>query len=229
MKTTLISFAMPMSKDKPLFPTGTWKCYVELISLFFLFLLASSCTSGHKIDPEKANHGNISSKGVSATKLQAAISRDFLIVPGQSIGRIQLSSNAESAYQLLGKADAGDAAMGKSIATWFFDKDSTKNLSIYTSRDLGVDNPPALIREIRVTAPRYRTADGIGPGSSKELAQTKYKLEAALPYQVGKDSVSLYFDRSGIGFEFYKDHLCRGILIYQKGVLSPNNYLKFIP
>jgi hypothetical protein len=222
--------SLTSSKYKPLFPPGTMKCGVERISLLFLVLLASSCTSSlHKVNPEKSGKEIVKSKEVTATKMEAVVPADSLIVPGQSVGKIQLNANAEIVYQLLGRADAGDAAMGKSIATWFFNQDSTKSLSIYTRRDLAVDNPPALIQEIRVTAPRFRTADGFGPGSSKALAERKFKLEPAIGYEVGKDSVSLYFDRSGIGFEFYKDQSCRGIIIYSKGVLSPNNYLKFIP
>jgi hypothetical protein len=230
MEISSILAAVSILNDKRSFSLGTLKCYVERSSLFFLFMLALSCTSSvHKVDFKKVNDPIVESKQVSANKSPDTVPADFLIVPGQSVGKIHLNTNAEIVYRLLGTANAGDAAMGKSIATWFFDQDITNTFSIYTSRDLAVDNPPALIREIRVTASKFQTADGFGPGSSIELAQNKYKLEPAQEYKVGKDSISLYFDRSGIGFEFYKNGSCRGILIYPGGVLSPNNYLKFIP
>ena len=60
--------------------------------------------------PKPANTAFIAQKPVSVAQL---------VVPGKSIGQTKLKEDAVLVYKKLGRPDAGDAAMGKSLATWY--------------------------------------------------------------------------------------------------------------
>jgi hypothetical protein len=152
-----------------------------------------------------------------------------LIVPGRSVGVIKLAANADSLIHVLGKPDAGDAAMRKAISTWYDHLDSSQpELSIYTSRDLAFDNPPAIVKQIWVTSPGYKTVEGVGAGSSLPVIQRFFNVESSKRAKIGNDSTTAYYDRKGIGFLVDHLQMCTGILIYPKGSVPPDSYLKFI-
>jgi hypothetical protein len=229
----MLSYIYPVDPDwntKNLISGHLRKLRNQIVSLALLVFTVSSCnSSGQRAGQSSTNIGNATSKPDTVIKIARANSSDSLVVPGRSVGKIQLGTDAEGVYQQLGKPDAGDAAMGKSVATWFKDKDSVYSFSIYTLRNFALDNPPALIKQIRVTVPSYRTADDIGPGSLFEQVQERYKLEPAIGYRNGEDSISVYFNRSGIAFEFNNTKTCIGVLVYQSGILPPDAYSKYMP
>lgn len=159
----------------------------------------------------------------------ATISSDTLIVPGRSIGNITLESDAVKTINALGKPDATDAAMGKAVSTWYGQHDSTKHaLSIFTAQDVG-NSPIALIKQIRVTNPRYRTQAGVGASSSVDEIQDIFKLQQEEGYALKGRNISVYTDTSGIAFEIDETGTCIGIVVYFKGSLHPDTYARFIP
>ncbi len=159
----------------------------------------------------------------------AIISSDTLIVPGRSTGNITLENAAVETINALGKPDAADAAMGKAVSTWYEQHDSTKHaLSIFTAQDVG-NSPIALIKQIRVTNPKYRTQEGIGASSSLEIIQDVFKLQQEKGYVLKGQHLSVYTDTSGIAFEIDEKGTCIGIVVYPKGSLHPDTYARFIP
>jgi hypothetical protein len=48
-----------------------------------------------------------------------------LIVPGISVGQTAINEGSEVVHKKLGKPDAGDAAMGKSVSIWYANHDTT--------------------------------------------------------------------------------------------------------
>ena len=197
------------------------KIYIPIVAGI---LLASACTydQAQVTDINKSEQTNASPRN---TSIDAAT----LIRPGSGIGEVTLGANAERLYEKMGKPDVADAAMGKSIDTWYDDHDvKSYSLSVYTVRDLGKDNPPAIIQQIRITAPQYRTDDRVGVGTSLSELQDRYKLEAGAGYHSEQKPVRVYTDTTGIAFEINEEDECIGVLVYPKGTLQAESYLKFI-
>ena len=152
-----------------------------------------------------------------------------LVVPGRAIGGITLESDAMGTMNALGKPDAADASMGKAVATWYEQHDPTKNaLSIFTARDMG-NTAVALIKQIRVTNPDYRTQEGIGASSLLVDIQKVFTLRQENGYSLKGGQVAVYSDSSGIAFEINEKRMCIGIVVFPKGSLHPDTYARFIP
>lgn len=129
----------------------------------------------------------------------------------------------------LGKPDEGDAAMGKAVATWFEQHDTTGYaLSIFTARDMG-NRPEAIIKQIRVTSPAYKTEHGIGPSSALAGIQKAFNLKEAKGYQLNQEKIAVFADPSGIAFEINKEGKCIGVVVYPKGDLHPDTYARLVP
>lgn len=91
-----------------------------------------------------------------------------LIVPGKSIGQTKLNENAKIVFEKLGKPDNDDAAMGKSLSTWYAHHNpSGYQTQIFCSRYSGnPDETVTHVIQIRVTSPYFKTANSIGVGST---------------------------------------------------------------
>jgi predicted amidohydrolase len=199
--------------------------------LLILLFTITSCTTKPVAQQDDiiTEDGAAEHKVDSIKRADSTVAVKTLIVPGHSIGDINLNANAELVYKTYGKPDAGDAAMGKATAEWIQEVDTTKySLAIYTARDTG-DNPAALIKRIRVTNPRYLTSNGIGTNSSLKDLQQAFTLVKVNGYLKGKERVDVYADRAGIAFEINKDQHCIGIVVYEKGGLHPETYFGFLP
>ncbi|MBC7565480.1 MAG: hypothetical protein H7223_00775, partial [Pedobacter sp.] len=139
----------------------------------------------------------------------------LLLVPGTSAGKIGIGRDAKEAYADLGKADAGDAAMQKSVAIWYKDHDpKSYATSIYTVRDTG-ENPAAIIQQIRVTSPAFKTTDGIGVSSTLEAIQKKYSITKLTDVTDGKVVLEMYDSLTGIAFETDSKGICRAVIIHR--------------
>ncbi len=132
----------------------------------------------------------------------------FLIVPGRSVGEISLGDDMQLEGKLLGKPDAGDAAMGKAWGIWQ-EKDSTAGkgeLAIYSAyRDTSMRVKE--VKQIRITNEQFKTQDGFSTG--RTISDTKLMFPAmeqiASYINAEKDTVLIYdAKQDGIGFEFLK-------------------------
>lgn len=127
----------------------------------------------------------------------SAAPSSFLIVPGHSIGQTKLGLDGDKALTTL--PTASDASMGGNLDAVWKSKDG-QTLSIHTHRN-DMDDPPKpgyTVTEIRVTSPKFRTADGLAPGSTLAAIQHRYPKGT-----LSTVSGSFYtVGAAGIAFEF---------------------------
>jgi len=146
---------------------------------------------------------------VSTPNGQATDQR-FLVVAGHSVGEITIGADMEQVTQKLGKADAGDAAMGKAWGIWY-GNDSTSGqrneIAVYSAyRDTSMRVKE--VKQIRVTSDKFKTADGFSIGNTLSALQSKFpdlkKVNRYLNAQ--KDTVLVYDSKKwGISFEFLRE------------------------
>ncbi|GEM_PF-1119992 len=240
VSSTFTSTDSPMVRFKPHYSKWTWyNCSKQLTLLLFVIssCLFSSCTqnqtptSGASAEQTTQSSNELVAVG-SGSRPQGApivVPSDSLIVPGVSLGAIKLDADAAPVMKQLGKPDAADAAMGKAVATWFEQHDSTSHaLSIFTAKDMG-DSPTAIIKQIRVTAPTYKTEKGVGVSSTLDDIQQAFNVKAGKGYRINQENVAVYVDTSGIAFEMDKNGRCIGIVVYSKGDLHPDTYARLVP
>jgi hypothetical protein len=166
-------------------------------SVAVVIALLSACSPGG----EKADTAKDSSTVDTLTNMSAdsvRTNQGLLLVPGSSAGKLSIGQDAREAYAELGKADAGDAAMQKSVAIW------------YTGA-----NPSALIRQIRVTSPAFKTADAIGVSSTLGEIQKKYTLNKITDVTDSGTQLELYDSMAGIAFETDSKGICRAVIIHK--------------
>jgi len=133
----------------------------------------------------------------------------YLIVPGRSVGEVSLGENMEKVGALLGKPDAGDAAMGKAWGIWF-NKDSVggqrDEIAVYSSyRDSTMRVKD--VKQIRITSPKYKTQDGFTVGLNESDTKLKFPAMERISTYLNeqKDTVTVYDAKEdGIGFEFLR-------------------------
>jgi hypothetical protein len=153
--------------------------------------------------------------------------KDWLLVPGVAVGKMQVNENAAQAFKVLGVADGGDAAMGKSVAIWYNNHDSTANsVAIYTVRDTG-DAPIALIKQVRVTSPIFKTKEGIHPGSTLAEIKSAFKVSPTETYKDEGQTYKIYSSNKGIAFEMDSKDKCVAVVVFESGKPLPGTYLKF--
>ncbi len=152
---------------------------------------------------------------------------DWILVPGEAAGMTHIDGDLAALSPRLGRPDAGDAAMQKSVSVWYVNHDSTGySLVVYASRNPGNDEV-ARIRQIRVTAPRFETVRGIRVGTHERDIRSHYKVQEVEKFR-GKDgSMSRVLDsEDGIAFEIGADGICDAIIIHVPGKEQYGGYLK---
>lgn len=172
--------------------------------LLGLSISLAACKSANKNDQHKTDSV---SKLTPATA--QAVDERFLIVAGKSIGEISLGEDMEQVGKKLGRPDAGDAAMGKAWGIWYSDDSTGKHrneIAVYSSyRDTSMRVKD--VKQIRITANKFKTQNGLATGSTLEDTKSKFpaleKLSSYLNEE--KDTVQVYdAKKDGIGFEFLK-------------------------
>jgi hypothetical protein len=207
---------------------------LNLNSLIILGMISTiSCHSKSENKKNEANSIVQTGEPAKANKLPKTdtltqnSNKDWLLVPGKSAGNTRINEDAEKVYTSLGKPDGGDAAMGKSVAIWYSRHDSTSySTSIYTIRDMG-NNPVALVKQIRVTSPTFKTKDNIHVTSSLSDIRKIYVLQIAEKFKDAKREYAVYDSKEGIAFEIDADEKCVAITIHESGKAIPGTYLKF--
>jgi hypothetical protein len=127
-----------------------------------------------------------------------------LIVPGVRIAKVTLGQPLDSMMRVLGRADSGDGWAGHVMAFWKSRPDASGKryqLAIYAALDTGARFHQ--IREIRVTSPRFVTADGISTASTLgDILRAYPGVRAVEEYKERGGVFRIYDDRQkGIGFD----------------------------
>lgn len=160
--------------------------------------------------------------GTSTTETAASgtkhVPKEMLISPGDGIGQIKIGSSTDSVVKILGKPDAGDAAMGASLMVWYAGHDSTGyRTSVYARRNMGSpDGNIAKVKAIRITSPDFNTTDMIHTGSILDSIKTHYTLNSQSS-RSDKNHTVYDDNRAGIAFEIDKQQKCSAIIVFAKG------------
>lgn len=140
-----------------------------------------------------------------------------LLVPGESAGKLHIHQDMDSVFDVLGKPDDGDAAMGKAWGIWHGDD----TLAVYSSY---ADSTMSrrITRQIVVSGEDYRTADGLGRNTPLEAVRESFPaLQPAATYVSvpGGDTLWVYdAEAAGIAFDFRKiegELHCSAITIHE--------------
>ncbi len=166
---------------------------------------------------------------VPADSTATIIPANRLIVPGKSIGLTNINEPTETAMKSLGKPDAGDAAMGKSVNTWYSKNNPEYKTQVYSSTQFGSDGDRPVVKSIRITNPFFQTANGLKPGShSKEIMAYFNGLLLSGSYRSPQGTVKVYDDtKTGIAFEVNEQDICVGICVHEAGEKAFVQYLPF--
>jgi len=154
----------------------------------------------------------------------------FEIIPGERIGLTKLKENVETLSEL-GKPDFSDSAMGKSWATWISKDDEKNELNIYSTYK-NSEMKEKVVRQIRITSPKFQTPSEISTGKSLQEAQKAFqdiKLVAKYTDQKAKNRVEIYDSQvNGIAFEFIQNE-CAAIIVHTKGKKVIEEYIMLHP
>ena len=157
---------------------------------------------------QNSKHENDSITSIESGLKQIVDAR-FLVVPGRSVGEISLGEDMENVGKLLGKPDAGDAAMGKAWGIWYSNDSISRQrneVAVYSSyRDTSMLVKD--VKQIRITSPKFKTQDGFTTGLSEADTKLKFPaMEMISSYLNEKKDTVMVYDakQDGIGFEFLK-------------------------
>jgi hypothetical protein len=151
------------------------------------------------------------------------------IEPGKSIGLTKIGEPTADVINSFGKADFGDAAMGKSWAGWYSKKsDTTKYAAVYSTT--GPEGDAAYsVKQVRVNSPSFKTSGGIKVGSSYATIKKAYpKISRIAVYEnpKTKQRTEIYDEqKKGISFEITSKR-CTAISVHPAGE-SANTYIGF--
>lgn len=217
---------------------------MKLISVCLLFSFSIILSSCHQ------NNSRSSAKNKDSTKqaqkapttvtdpFYAKIAgKNFLIVPGGSIGKITIGEKTED-LQMLGRPQKSDAGMCKSLGSWFYG-DSTngirKELDIFSECD-PADSMRPHVKWIRTTDPVFKTENGLGVNSSFEKIKAVFpSMETIGTFTAendGHDMVLMNKADAGITFEIEAEKgepsgKCRGVVAGKPGEKVPSLYFTF--
>ncbi|MDB5033603.1 MAG: hypothetical protein JWQ98_844 [Chlorobi bacterium] len=163
------------------------------------------------------------------------------IVAGKSVGKVKVGEDFAMVVKTLGDPDSSDAGMGHVAASWGSKRATGSaaphRLDIYAS--FNADGSEHVVREIRVTSPRFTAAPGISTGSRfADISRTYKSIRVVATYDDGAGPVMIYDDvKNGIAFEVMgakgnpAGH-CVAIIVHEPGrpvgmeYLPMHNYLK---
>lgn len=150
----------------------------------------------------------------------------WLIVPGKSIGQVKLGWPRDS-LSVLGKPDAGDAAMMKTWNIWYGRKgdksvDSAHILAVFTAMR---EADTQYVKQIRITSPMFKTEKHVGAGSSIAAIKKAYPglvLSKIYASADKKRKIAVYEDKqSGIAFETKsprsRSAACTTVVVFEPG------------
>ncbi|WP_295769731.1 hypothetical protein [uncultured Mucilaginibacter sp.] len=175
----------------------------------------------------KAEETTVTSSSTSTELEKNSVSNNQLIIPGKSIGQTALNDNGADVTRRLGRPDAGDAAMGKSMSVWYANHDSTSyETMIFTSRQMGTEDETSRVKQIRITSPWFVTKDSVKVGSSFEQIEDLYQPTKTAWFKKDLKRFEIY-QANGIAFEINNEQKCTAIMVFIPDVKPAGTYLPF--
>ena len=191
------------------------------------------CGCGQNRSASKATDTTATEVSITDTTGEKPVSAQQLILPGQSIGTININENADSVLSKLGKPDAGDAAMGKSLSTWYAKHDTSGyETQVFFSKQMGTADEASRVKQIRITSPWFKTMDYMSTGMHLQTIESKkeFSLKKIARYTNGNRQFFIYNDAdAGIAFEIDDRNVCTGIIVHEPGKDVNASYIAFHP
>jgi hypothetical protein len=185
-------------------------------SKYFLILItlviATSCKQ------KSTNSAGNEAPELPDTTEVRAIPAEQLIKPGLGIGKISLEEGLDSVMQVLGRPDAGDAAMGSQLTTWYANHDTAGyRTSIFSRHNMGNKGENVShVKKILVTSPWFKTAEYMSTGNTMKDISKYYMLKKGSSYKANGQTINTYTDMAkGISFEIDEDGKCVSILVHK--------------
>jgi hypothetical protein len=185
---------------------------------------ATSDTNAIMVNPDSAVVAGHPDSIHIDTATNIAASNDT-IVPGKSIGKVEMGMIDTSLQILLGKPDFSDAAMGKAWLTWYGKKPDEHNnktqLNVYTSySDTGMRDKS--VQQIRTTSSFFRTVQNIHVYSSLDDIKIAFPGIKKISQSADDAKKFMVYDdvNNGIAFEIINangQQICRAIFVHVKG------------
>ncbi|HEX5152500.1 MAG TPA: hypothetical protein VFW07_13715 [Parafilimonas sp.] len=167
-----------------------------------------------------------------ALNTQNNIEANKTIIPGESIGKAVLNTDAANLETEFGKPDMSDAAMGKAWLTWYGKKDEHNNkteLNIYTTyKDTSMQEKT--VQQIRTTSSFFSTENNVRVYSSlNEIKKAFPAIQNLNKLQGSNRNIFLYDDvQNGIAFEIADANdqkICTAITVHIKGKKVADIYI----
>ncbi|RYF85152.1 MAG: hypothetical protein EOO03_13725 [Chitinophagaceae bacterium] len=158
------------------------------------------------------------------------VSPNQLIVAGKSIGLTAIGQTGADLSKNLGQPDDGDAAMGKSISTWYSKTNPAYKTQVFSSMQNGTAEDRPKVKSIRINNPFFQSYEGLKPGSHlKEILTAYPALLLSGSYKTANNkTVKVYDDfEKGIAFEINENDSCIGICVHTVNEKAFMQYLPF--
>lgn len=206
--------------------------------LVFTFILLSSCQNNNPSSSEENTKPDsifaTDSLDTSGGPATIAISSEYLIVPGRSIGQTSLGEDVETLTNTLGKPDFSDAAMGKAWLVWFGKQRDEHNnrteLDVYvTYKDSTMTSK--VVKQIRTTSAAFKVSDSVHVYASLATLKTRFPdIAPVRKYKDGERDITLYDDvKRGIAFDVAlagNQQICTGITVHEPGKSVNDVYIQ---
>jgi hypothetical protein len=218
----------------------------RVFSIIIIFIAYSACsentrTNNNLTAADDSVATTRDSLKIDNTKTQedtaVTLMGNELIVPGKSIGKINLGMTDSLLGVVLGKADMSDAAMGKAWLTWYGKKPDEHNnkteLNIFTSyKDTSMREK--IVQQVRTTSSFFSTASGLHIYSSLDDIKKQFpQLKKAATYNDSSRTIIIYDEQQqGIAFEMApanQQEICTGIIIHEPGIKVTQTYISLHP
>ncbi|WP_028297886.1 hypothetical protein [Olivibacter sitiensis] len=195
-----------------------------IIALMAFIAFAWASCQGKSDRNEQRDKEEITQKADSTRQDSA-----WLLIPGRSAGKISIGEADSIVFASLGKPDAGDAAMGKSLSTWYGQYRGERNqLNIFASRNMGGDDETSRVQQIRVTSPAFATEEGLHVGANlEEVMQVYPQAQKLNTFERKGIPYVTYGTDQGIGFELNADLICKAIIIHDPKLETGATYIPF--
>lgn len=152
----------------------------------------------------------------------------ILLVPGEALGKVQIGQDIADLGKLLGKPDAGDAAMGKAWGIWY-DMATIEQVVKYAVYSTYKDSTMTskVVRQIRTESARFETKNELSVSSS--LAEFKKDfpslVSAGMYYRKSKGDTVKIFDSQdeGIAIETVGAK-CSAIIVHKRAEYMADSF-----
>jgi len=184
----------------------------------YAFALTIICALAGCDQPPAKNNIIVANTDQTPASGAKHLSTDLMIDPGTGIGKIKIGSSTDSVIKTLGEPDAGDAAMGASLMTWYANHNSgSYHTSVYAHHSYNdKDEGLAKVKAIRVTSPDFNTAEMVHVGMPLDSIAAHYNLRSQS--QNGNGTYKVYDDnQEGIAFEIDRQEKCSAIIVFEEG------------